>query len=388
MEKKYGNGRNGTGLHQFASLIPAVRTALFLIVVALSVYMIIVARNFLFPLAFGALFAYLLYPVTNFLEKKKIPRILAILMSILLAIVVIASVFLVFYNQLSEMLENFEEIKSQVASNIENLEKSLTNFLGVSDKGFEIFFQERVDQFLNNASGRIVETFTATAGTIFRIIILPVFVFLMLFYRTKFAYFILKIVPETSKRITLNILREISTVASRYMGGVAIVVLILCVINSTGLAIIGVQYAILLGITSAFFNFIPYFGTLMGGLVPLTFVLTTTDQPLYFGIRVVILFLLVQFTENYLLTPNIVGGNVRINPLMIIVGLIAGAMVWGIPGMLVIIPFLAILKIIFSHIPRLKPYAFLLGLKGTRQYSIQLSKIKSALHFRGKEKQD
>jgi len=179
-------------------------------------------------------------------------------------------------------------------------------------------------------------------------------------------------VPERSKRMTVNILREISTVAARYMGGVTIVVLILCVINSTGLVIIGVEYAILLGIVSAFFNFIPYFGTLMGGLVPFLFVLASTEQPFHYGIRVAILYLVVQFTENYILTPNIVGGNVKINPMIIIIGLIAGGMVWGIPGMLVVVPFLAILKIIFSHIPGLQPVAFLLGLKGTRRHSVNL----------------
>jgi predicted PurR-regulated permease PerM len=108
-------------------------------------------------------------------------------------------------------------------------------------------------------------------------------------------------------------------------------------------------------------------------------VLMTTDEPFYFGIRVALLFLLVQFTENYVLTPNIVGGNVKINPLFIIIGLIAGGLIWGIPGMLVIIPFLAILKIIFGHIPNLAPYAYLLGLKGTLKYAITFRKIKSAL---------
>jgi predicted PurR-regulated permease PerM len=362
-----------------ASLPGGLKAVMLLIILIGTVYGLIVTRNFLYPIAFAGLISYLLYPLVNFLEKKHFTRILAILIVILFSLVIMASIFFLFYSQLTRLFTNYEEIKSQVVSNIELLQKYLSSYLGIKDNGIEIFLKNQVEQFFGNANGGVRKAFTATTGTIFRIVILPVYTFLLLYYRTKFAYFILKIVPRESKYITLNILREISRVAGQYIGGVTLVVLILCVVNSTGLAIIGVEYAILLGIVSALFNFIPYFGTLMGGLAPFLFVLMTTDEPLYFGIRVALLFLLVQFTENYILTPNIVGGNVKINPLFIIIGLIAGGLIWGIPGMLVIIPFLAILKIIFSHIPALEPYAYLLGLKGTRKYAITFRKIKSAL---------
>ncbi|MGW8316778.1 MAG: AI-2E family transporter, partial [Bacteroidales bacterium] len=136
------------------------------------------------------------------------------------------------------------------------------------------------------------------------------------------------------------------------------------------------------GFTSAFFNFIPYFGTLMGGAIPLLFVLLTTSDPLHNALYVIILYAIVQVTENNILTPNIVGGNVKINPFFIILGLMAGGMIWGIPGMLVIVPFLAILRIICYHIEKMRPYAFLLGPRGTQKHSITMNKIKNALNFR------
>jgi len=387
MGSESNNDKSGTSLKRIVSLVPGMRFAVFLFITILLVYGLIAARDFLFPFAFATLFSYLLYPVVNFLEKRRFPRILAILSAILLAFVVIGALFFLFYRQLSNMFENFDALQKQAVSNIEQLQQHLATFLGVKNDGIEVFLKEQFDQFFGSSNGGIRKAFTATTGTIFRIVLLPIYVFLLLFYRTKFAYFILKITPEGSRRTTVTILKEISTVAGRYMGGVSIVVLILSVLNSSGLAIIGVDYAILLGIVSACFNFIPYFGTLMGGAVPLTFVLLTTDDPLYFGIRVVILFLIVQFTENYILTPNIVGGNVKINPLIIIVGLVVGAVIWGIPGLLVIVPFLAILKIIFSHIPRLQPYAYLLGLKGTSRYAISFSNIKKKLHLNKKTRQ-
>ncbi len=352
---------------------PSLRIALFLLITILFLYGIIMARNFLYPIAFGALFSYLLYPVVNYLEKNRIFRILAILIGIILALAVIGGIFLIFYQQLSNMFEDIESLKQSANKNIESLQTNLEDFLGLED--------DRVEQFLKNEVNRIFQSanlnqiFSATTGTLVRILILPVYVFLFLFYRTKFAYFILKIVKREDKEMAINILRDISTVAARYMGGVFIVVLILCVINSSGLLIIGIDYAILLGIVSAFFNFIPYFGTLMGGAIPFLFVLLTTEPPLQFGIRVAVLFMIVQFTENNILTPNIVGGNVKINPFFIIVGLVAGAMIWGIPGMLLIVPFMAIARIIFVNIESLKPYAFLLGPRGTKKYSLKLEKI-------------
>lgn len=364
------------------SLKPLIRISLVLLTIILFVYGIIAAKQFLFPLALGAMFAYLLYPIANYLEKNRFPRILAILISIAFALLIIGVAFFLFYRQLTKMFADFNTLKESANNNIELLQQNLENLLGLQDNRIEQFLKTQVNTFFQSENGGFFEAFSTTTGSLLKIILLPIYVFLFLYYRTKFAYFILKIVQKKNKPLTIKILRDISTVAARYMGGVSIVVLILCVLNSVGLLIIGVDYAILLGIVSAFFNFIPYFGTLMGGAVPMLFVLLTTSDPLQYGFYVLILYTIVQVTENNILTPNIVGGNVKINPFFIILGLLVGAMIWGIPGMLVIVPFLAIMRIIFYHVERLRPYAYLLGPRGTQQHSITLNKIRKALNIR------
>lgn len=361
------------------SLMPSLKMALFLLISILFIYGVVEAKNFLFPIIFGVLFAYLLLPVANFLELNGIPRILANLMVILLALIVLGLIFFLFYQQLTLMFENLDSLKESANRNIETFQQKIQNVISLSDNRLEEFLKAEVNRFFNSGSSGIGQVFSATTGAVARILILPVYVFLFLYYRTKFAYFILKMVKKKNKPIVVKILRDISTVAERYMGGVFIVVLILCIINSTGLLIIGVNYAILLGIISAFFNFIPYFGTVMGGAVPLLFVLLTDPDPLNTGLKVLIMFIIVQFTENNILTPNIVGGNVNINPFFIIVGLVVGSMVWGIPGMLVIVPFLAIARIVFINIESLNHYAFLLGPRGTQKHSITFKKIKRKL---------
>ncbi|NBC82194.1 MAG: AI-2E family transporter [Bacteroidetes bacterium] len=357
------------------------RAAIVLLALVLFTFSVIKARNFLYPITLGFLLAYLLFPLANLLEKNKFPRILSIIISIIVGVVIIGSVVMFFYSQLTILFDDFESLKKSANRNIETLQHTLSETFGITDNRVEVFLKKQVSTFFQFSNQSLQKLFSSTTGTIFRIGILPVYVFLFLYYRTKFAYFILKKVSKKHERLALNILRDISTVAAKYMGGVSIVVFILCILNSTGLMIIGVKYAILLGIISAIFNFIPYFGTLMGGAVPLLFVLLTSADPSTMAIRVVVLFVIIQFTENNILTPNIVGGYVDINPFFIIVGLIAGGMIWGIPGMLIVVPMLAIARIIFRNIPELEAYAFLLGPRGTQQHALSFKNIKKLVKY-------
>jgi predicted PurR-regulated permease PerM len=198
-----------------------------------------------------------------------------------------------------------------------------------------------------------------------------------MFYRTKTAYFIFKITGRKNKPITLGILREISKVTGKYLGGILLVVLILAVLNSIGLLIIGVPNAILFGSLAALLNLIPYFGTLLGGLIPILYVFFAVSDPFGMVVKIIILFAIVQFTENNLLTPNIVGNNIKLNPFAIIIGLLIANLIWGIAGMLIVVPVMAILKIIMRNVDGLKPYAYLLSDRGTEKYSFNFSKIKT-----------
>ena len=346
-----------------------------LLAVILFIYGMIAVRNFLYPIAFGFLLAYLLYPVANWLEKHSFPRILANVVTIVGVLGVIGALGLLAYSQVVPVIGDVPKLAEE---GIENLSAMLANigaYFGFDRSETREIIQEQTAAILASGGEYIQNVFDATFTTAVAIGLMPVYIFLFLYYRTKFAYFLLKVAGRARRSEMVTILREISEVAARYMGGVLVVVLILCVLNSLGLYIIGVRFAIALGIISAIFNFIPYFGTLLGGLVPFTFALIIENDP-GLAIRVVLLFIVIQFTENNILTPNIVGGKVKVNPFFIITGLVAASMIWGVPGMLLIVPFLAILRIIFAHLDSMKPYAFLLGEAGTAKHSITWKKVK------------
>lgn len=356
-----------------------------LLAIILFLYGLIAIRNFLYPIAFGFLLAYLLFPIANWLEKKGFPRILANFITIFGVLGVVASLILLAYSQVASVLGELPKLADTGIRNLSNMLAGVGEYLGFDRSETKQLIEEQISGFITTGGEFFGDVFSSTASTAVAIGLLPVYIFLFLYYRTKFAYFMLKIAGRAKRQVTIDILREISKVSARYMGGVIVVVSILCIINSLGLWIIGMRFAMALGIISAFFNFIPYFGTLLGGLVPFLFALLVENEPVL-AFRVVILFIIIQFIENNILTPNIVGGNVKINPFFIITGLVAASIIWGIPGMLLIVPFLAILRIIFSHIDSMRPYAFLLGEEGTAKHSITVKKIKTLWPWGKKKK--
>jgi predicted PurR-regulated permease PerM len=323
-------------------------------------FVMIAARDILIPLSLGFLFASMIYPLVAFLNKHKVPRPLAILISILLFIGILYLLFNLLFQQMQVFVEDFPMLKQKALSNLEAIRNGIEENFGIASDSQHRWLTERIRFLFDTGSDFMKHAVGATTGTIFKIVIIPVFMFYMLNSRERFRGFVVKIVPSHRKVQAESIMTAISNIIQRYLGGLFIVILILCVLNSVGLYIIGLKYALIFGIISALFNVIPYFGNWIGGILPLTFAFLTGDSPKLF-FSVLLLYAIIQFLEHNILTPNITGGNVRINPLVAIVGIIVGGMVWGVAGMLVVIPFLATLKIIFENIGSLKPFAFLLG---------------------------
>lgn len=357
---------------QNSSLIKATYLLLFII---LLVYGLIAAKTFLVPLLLGILLAFLLYPIASALEKKGIPRIIANIITIIFGIAVVAGAVYFIYSQASNFAENLPQLKEQAVKNLKNLEKSIADSFGISVEQQDEWLNNQVSQAFTSSQEFFTQAFSATASTIAQIGLMPIYVFFLLYYRNKFVEFLLRLTPEEKHGTTKKIVDEISTVTKRYMGGITIVVLILCVLNTVGLLIVGVQYALMLGVISALMNYMPYFGTLLGGSFVLIITLLTEGSGNKI-LGVIILFIIIQFTENNILTPNIVGGNVRINPFFTILTLIIGGLLWGVAGMFIILPFMAMFRILSENIDSLNPYAFLLSTKGTEEHALTGDKIK------------
>ena len=357
------------------------RFAVVLLFIILFIYALSEARLLLYPVVLAVLFSYLLYPVSSWLEKKGIPRILANFSAIVFAASIVGTALYIIYKQIDLLAQQLPRLKEQAEANVDRISHFVSSLFGMSASEMKTWLNEQLSAAFENHSVLTDTILPSTTGTIMAIGLIPVYVFLLLYYRDKLYDFFMMVYPEKKHAKASEVIHEISEVTRRYMGGVFTVVLILCVINTVGLLIIGLKFALLLGILSAVCNFIPYFGTLIGALFPLAAAFVVGDFPGQI-LSVVILFLIVQFTENNILTPSITGGSVQINPLVTIISIIAGGMVWGILGMFSVVPIMGMLKIVLEKDDRYKPLAYLLGTSGTEEHAVTVRKIRRFFRVR------
>jgi predicted PurR-regulated permease PerM len=355
---------------------PLVRYSIRLIFTFLVIAAFIITKSLLVPLFWSILFAYLLYPLADRMESHNIPRILTNLILIVGSIIVIGGVIYGLSLLVISVTQDFSTLQENFDRNITHLRWALGRTFGVT--------AEELDTITNKAMAAVQffgGLFTATANTILAIGLIPVYTFLLLFYRNKFRHFIAMMAGSHRKGKMDDIINKASKVVPKYLKGLFIVCFILIWLNALGFYLIGLKYALLLGFIAAFFNLIPYLGTVIGYGIVFLFVLATQSPGLALG--VVGQFFVVQFIENNILTPNITGSYVEINPLVIILSLIAGGMIWGLPGLFMIIPYLAILKIFCENISSLKPIGFLLSSRGTERYTISIKAVKRKFGWNG-----
>jgi predicted PurR-regulated permease PerM len=356
------------------------KTTLVIIFFIVLIYALIAAQSFIVPLLLAMLFSYLLFPVVEFLEKHGFPRIPSILVAIFLALGLIVLGINFLSSQFAVFAEDLPAIQEQAATNWESMKRNISSTTGISE--------ERLNELETDVRGIFEASdaffrslFTTTTNLIVQAFLMPVFIFFMLYYRNKFHDFVIQMAPEHQAKETEVVLAQVNLVTKKYMTGVFIVVMILCVTHSVAFMIIGLDYPIFFGVVAALFNFIPYFGTLIGAVLPLSYAFFAMDSTAY-SLWVLGYFVVIQFLENNILTPTITGGYVHLNPFITILALIFGSMIWGIAGMFLIVPLVAMVKIICDHISFLKPIGFLISNKGMEKHSLTVDKIKSL--FKGK----
>lgn len=350
----------------------ATRLLIYLLLGIALVFVLITLQQLLSPLFFAIMFAYLLYPAAKKMERAGIPRILTNLILIITTAALLAGAIYTAAYFLSNYADNLSEARDQIEENLNGLMESAERVTG-----YEFGSLEEQINGMEGSGEYILNFFTATTNTIVAIGLIPVYTFLLLLYRNKFKNFLNRVMPPSKREVANTILERTTVVVPEYLKGLIVVVLILMVLISIAFWAIGIEHPMVFGIIASVWNLIPYLGTIIGFAIVLVMVLATQSPGLAFG--VFLLFFIFQFTENNILTPNITGSYVQLNPLVIIMSLIAGAMMWGLPGMLLVIPYLAMAKIVCENIDTLQPYAYLLGTRGTEEHLPSLKKLKEKI---------
>lgn len=331
-------------------------TAVF-VLIALLLTLIYVASDILFPLVMAFLFAILIRPISKFLnEKLRFPKIIAISFTLLLALSFVVGLILFLTVQISEFLTDLPTIKHNLNENIRNLQVWISQTIGLTVSEQETY----VGNTVNSTELISSNSLNSISNSFLFLVLIPIYTFLILNYRSLLLGFLLKIVPSKNLANLQEILGEIKSVIRNYIVGLLLEVLVVAVLTGFGLWLVGVKYAIFLGVFTALLNLIPYIGILFAASFSCFIALSGTTN-LSVVIGVVAVNLIVQFIDNNILIPKIVGSKVSINALTSMVGVIIGGSLAGISGMFLAIPIIAILKVIFDRVPSLKPYGYVMG---------------------------
>lgn len=334
------------------------KATVILVGLTLLFYILSYSKFILMPLAFSALFAMLLEPITRRLERWRIIRPAAIIITIVMVIILLSGILLLISMQFIQFAEDLPQV-------IERLGELSTDMLGFAESTLGIA-PEQQQQWIDNLiqrSGDYLSGLVNTTTSLFTMLgLMPIFIFFMMYYKDMYKTFLQKMVETRSYSQVDTVVEKIQMVTQNYLVGLIAVILILAVLNSVGLLIVGIENAIFFGVFAAFMAIIPYVGIIIGGLPPLLYALFITDSLLY-PMGVIIVFLIVQFLEGNFITPKVIGSKVSINPFIAIIALIIGGELWGISGMILFVPLLGILRVVFEEIPELRPVGYLLGNK-------------------------
>ena len=336
------------------------KLASILVALIAGVYILSVLRETLIPLAFSVLLAILLHPVCVWLEHRRVPRIIAILLSILVFFFVIGVLIYVVTVQIGSFAEELPRITEKAEIILDQTLTMGERYLSLSRTQQVTEAKKYLINTLSEGRAVLLNTLVTTTGAISTFILLPLYVFFFLLYRDFFRRFFYKAISSIPDEDLNALLKKIYTVIQSYLSGLFLVIIIVGVLNSIGLLILGVPHAIFFGFLAGFLILIPYIGILIGSLFPALLSIVTMDSPWY-ALGVIGVMSFVQFLEGNLITPNIVGSKVSVNPMAAIVALFLGGQLWGLSGLILALPVTAILKVVLDTIPSLEPYGFLLG---------------------------
>jgi predicted PurR-regulated permease PerM len=319
-----------------------------------------IAKDIIMPVLMAFFISIMLLPIYRFLRKKKVPESLSIILPIILVALFIGLIVWFFSNQIGILVKDFPQIKSNVSQHINNLSDWISRITHYNDKEQKAFIQGKSDDLMNMGTKLAGGAALTLSGVFVFIGLLPIYIYLMLFYKDILLRFIFMWFKTDHHPKVKDAIYETESIIKSYLIGLLIQITYMTVLLGGILMIIGIKHALLIGVIFAILNLIPYVGALIGNIIGVLLTLTSS-QELWPVLTVLGVIALVQFLDNNILMPRIVGSKVKINALFAILGVFIGGSVAGVSGMFLALPIIAVLKIIFDRTEMFKQWGVLLG---------------------------
>lgn len=322
-------------------------------------YMLYVGQDILVPLIFATIFAILLNPVVNFLCRKGMNRVVAIMIVLTTALVTVAALMYFIGSQVSMFSETVPQLKQKIALIFNDIIDWVSQKFNVGKPKISAWVDKTKVEGMDNSSAVIGETLGTIGGVLILVFLLPVYTFMILFYKPLLLEFIAKLFQRDKHKVVAEVLMETKVLIQSYLVGLLLEAALVATLNTAALLIIGIKYALLIGFIGALLNIIPYIGGLVAITIPMVLAIAT-KEPID-ALWVFIAYIIVQFIDNNFFVPKIVASKVKINALVSIIVVLIGGALWGVSGMFLSIPLTAIIKVICDRIETLTAFGFLLG---------------------------
>lgn len=323
-------------------------------------FLIIQGKEILDPLMFGFLFAILLLPVGNFFEHRlKLPRSAASFVAILLLVGFVSGIVYLVGTQISNLTSDWPQLKNQINQSAGDVQGWVENKFHVNVQKQMNYIHNTTNKVLSSGTSVLSETFLSLGSLFLFYVFITVFTFFILFYRRLLFKFVLWVFTKEEEPVVYDIIENIQKILRQYILGLLLEMFVVSCVACTAFWIIGIKYAALLGIITGLFNIIPYVGIFSALILSATITFATGAASKALIVAIVVI--CIHAVDSNLLLPVIVGSKVRLNALITFLGILFGELMWGLSGMFLSIPTIAILKIIFDRVEGLKPWGFLLG---------------------------
>ncbi|MBA5793571.1 AI-2E family transporter [Flavobacterium sp. xlx-214] len=334
-------------------------TCVLLSIIAI-VYIAIVGKAVLVPLVMGFLIAMLLLPLSNFQERKlKFPRIVSSLVSPILFTLVVLGVFYFIGTQMAQFTEDLPEFKQQMEHLFHEIQVFVYNKFGVSEQEQLQYITKNAGEVLKKGSGVVGTAVSSVTSMLASSMFVFLGIFFFLLYRSHLVKFIIWCFPPKDQSKVKDVVSEIQSIIKQYIFGLMIQVVAVSVLMFIAYSIIGIKYAVLFAVLCGVLNLIPYIGiftaTVLAAVVTLA-----TGEPIQ-ALWVIVAVVVVNSIDGNIITPKIIGSKVSLNSFVVLFGIVIAESIWGVAGMFLAIPILAIFKIIFDNVEGMRPYGFVLG---------------------------
>lgn len=337
-----------------------VRRSIELLGIFLLGAIVVVGHQIIMPLLMAFFMSIVLLPAYRFLVSKKLPKTLAIFLSLLLMFIVTVLIIYFIMTQIKPVVENISTIKENIVNHINSFSQWFSDKTNISTAEQSKFVATQSQTLLDSAGQYLGGAAGSVGSVLVFFALLPIYIFLMLLYKDILVQFVYLWFPPDQHGKVRDAISETETIIKSYIGGLLIQITYITILLGGGLLILGIPHALLIGVIFAILNLIPYIGALFGNIIGVLLTLSASPQS---GdvLTVLITIALVQFLDNNILMPRIVGGKVRVNALASIAGVFVGGALAGVPGMFLSLPMLAVAKVICERTEKFKQWAVLFG---------------------------